>query len=98
MKKIPGIINENLPILLEAAIGIITSLTKALADNFLIKSKMIFDKKKVFKFGLKKHFMECQKSILDTRRLFEEHMDEDYYYEFSNYLWDLVRHKVEKTA
>lgn len=67
-----------------------------LADNFLIKSKMIFDKKKVFKFGLKKHFMECQKSILDTRSLFEQHMDEDYYYEFSNYLWDLVRDKVEK--
>lgn len=67
-----------------------------LADNFLIKSKMIFDKKKVFKFGLKKHFMECQKSILDTRSLFEQHMDEVYYYEFSNYLWDLVRDKVEK--
>lgn len=67
-----------------------------LADNFLLISKEVFDKKKVFKFNLKKHFTECQTSIRDTMKLYERNMDEDYYNEYSTYLWDLIKDKVEK--
>ena len=67
-----------------------------LADNFLLISKEVFDKKKVFKFNLKKHFTECQSSIRDTMKLYERNMDEDYYNEYSTYLWDLIKDKVEK--
>ena len=67
-----------------------------LADNFLLISKEVFDKKKVFKFNLKKHFTDCQKSVRDTMKLYERHMDEDYYNEYSTYLWDLIKDKVEK--
>lgn len=61
-----------------------------LADNFLLISKEVFDKKKVFKFNLKKYFTECQTSIRDTMKLYERNMDEDYYNEYSTYLWDLI--------
>ena len=45
-----------------------------LADNFLLISKEVFDKKKVFKFNLKKHFTDCQKSVRETMKLrSEEH-------------------------
>ena len=67
-----------------------------LADNFLLISKEVFDKKKVFKFNLKKHFTDCQKSVRETMKLYERHMDEDYYNEYSTYLWDLIKDKVEK--
>lgn len=67
-----------------------------LADNFLLISKEVFDKKKVFKFNLKKHFTECQTSIRDTMKLYERNMDEDYYNEYSTFLWDLIKDKVEK--
>lgn len=50
----------------------------------------------MFKFNLKKHFTECQTSIRDTMKLYERNMDEDYYNEYSTYLWDLIKDKVEK--
>ena len=43
-----------------------------LADNFLLISKEVFDKKKVFKFNLKKHFTECQTSIRNTMKFMSE--------------------------
>ena len=67
-----------------------------LADNFLILSEEVFRKKKVFKFGLKKHFKECQSSIRETMKLYERHMDDEYYNEYSSTMWDMVEGKVEK--
>ena len=67
-----------------------------IADCFLIISEKIFRKKKVFKFGLKKHFTECQKSLRDTMKIYECHMDDDYYSEYSGTMYDMVAQKIEK--
>lgn len=67
-----------------------------LADNFLILAQEVFKKKKVFKFNLKKHFLYCQTNIRDTMKVYERHMDEDYYNEYSTTMWEFVEGKVEK--
>ena len=67
-----------------------------LADNFLILSQEVFKKKKVFKFNLKKHFLDCQTNIRDTMKVYERHMDEDYYNEYSTTMWEFVEGKVEQ--
>lgn len=67
-----------------------------IADCFLILAKEVFQKKKVFRFALKKHFTECQKSIRDTMRTYEIHMDDDYYSEYSGTFYDMIAQKIEK--
>lgn len=67
-----------------------------IADCFLIISEKIFRKKKVFKFELKKHFAECQKSIRSTLKRYECHIDDDYYSEYSGTMYDMVVQKIEK--
>ena len=67
-----------------------------LADNFLILSQEVFRKKKVFKFNLKKHFLDCQQSIRSTMKVYERHMDDEYYNEYSSTMWDFVEGKVER--
>ena len=53
-----------------------------LADNFLIIAKDIFVRKKIFRFNIKKFFVDCQSDISKTMKIYKMHMDDDYYDEY----------------
>lgn len=95
----PGITNEMIEDALDYMYSMLCQscyVEYTIADCFLLVAKEVLQKKKIFRFGVKKHFLECQKSIRDTMKLYEVHMDEDYYNEYSSTLYDMVAQKIEK--
>ena len=66
-----------------------------LADNFLIIAKDIFVRKKIFRFNIKKFFVDCQSDIRKTMKIYKMHMDDDYYDEYSSILYGKVSDVIE---
>ena len=67
-----------------------------IADNFLILAADILKKKGVLRFAVKHNFVELQKAVRGTRRIYEAHMNEEYYNEYSSVLYDKVTDLIEK--
>lgn len=67
-----------------------------IADNFLMKAKDIFIKRKMFRFKFKKDFTDLQTNLRDTMKVYEEYMDDVYYNEYSSVLYEKVADIIEK--
>lgn len=66
------------------------------ADNFIIIANDVLKKKKVLRFDVKKNFTDLQKAVRSTMRIYEQHMNEDYYNEYSTVLYEKVTPLIEK--
>lgn len=66
------------------------------ADNFLILAADVFKKKGVLRFEFKRNFLDLQKAIRGTMRIYEAYMNEDYYNEYSTVLYEKVSGLIEK--
>lgn len=67
-----------------------------IADNFLMIARDIFTKRKMFRFKLKKDFIDMQNNLRNTMKVYEMWMDDAYYNEYSSVLYDKVSAIIEK--
>lgn len=65
-------------------------------DIMLLLTNDILVKKSVFRFGVKKHFKEFQKSLRNIIHIYQHYMNDDYYYEYSSIIYEKLEPKIEK--